>query len=36
MIGRIVNMQHVTLDDTTQVPQLGVATGTKVALPKKT
>ena len=32
MVGRMVNMQHVNLNDPTQVPQLGVAIGKKNGL----
>ena len=33
--GREINSQHVILNDITQSPQLGVAIGTKLALPIK-
>ena len=32
---RVINSSHVTLNDTTQSPQLRVAIGTKLALPEK-
>ena len=32
---RMVNSYHVTLNDTTQLLQLGVATGTKIGLTLK-
>ena len=32
MGGRMINSYHVTLNDMTQSPQLGVAIGTKIGL----
>ena len=32
MGGKVINSQHVTLNDTTQSLELGVAIGTKIGL----